>query len=75
MCTSHEDRRCIFCKIGRISKRDRNIAFKQSTDKGYIYCDVTILMSICDYCGLKTWDQNAEAIIAEAVRHKYEKLA
>jgi hypothetical protein len=75
MPASDEDQRCIFCKIGRIAKKDRDIAFKQSTDKGYISCDVTILMSICDYCGLKTWDENAEAIVTEAVRHKYEELA
>ena len=72
---SHDQQRCIFCKIGSIAKSDQKIAFKQSTDKGYIFCDVTVLMDTCNHCGLKTWDHNAEAMIAEAVRVQYEKLA
>ena len=55
-------------------RSDKEIAFKQQTDKGYIFCRVTIPMDICDHCGLKTWDEGAEAIINEAVRKKYERL-
>jgi hypothetical protein len=31
-------------------------------------------MGICDHCGSKTWDDDAEAIIEEAVRQEYQKL-
>jgi hypothetical protein len=64
---------CVFCKIGRLIRSDQEIAFKQRTDKGYVLCRVTIPMSICDHCGLKTWDDDAEAIIDEAVRKEYER--
>jgi hypothetical protein len=31
-------------------------------------------MDICDHCGLKTWDYDAEAIIEDAVLQEYERL-
>jgi hypothetical protein len=32
-------------------------------------------MDICNACGLKSWDDVAEAIIADAVRREYEKIS
>ena len=66
--------RCVFCKVGNLVRSDKGIAFKQWTDKGYLFCRVTIPMDICDRCGLKTWDADAEAIINEAVRKEYERM-
>ena len=71
---SQDVQRCIFCKIGGIVRSDQRIDFKQSTDKGYIFCRVAIPMDTCNHCGLKSWDHDAEAIIEEAVRQEYEKL-
>ena len=65
---------CVFCKIGRVITSDQTIAFRQWTDKGYISCRATIPMGICDHCGSKTWDDDAEAMIEEAVRQEYQKL-
>ena len=31
-------------------------------------------MEICDHCGAKSWDHDAEAIIENAVRREYERL-
>jgi len=31
-------------------------------------------MDICDHCGLKAWDNDAEAIIDEAVQKEYERM-
>ena len=53
---------------------DRAAKLRQWTDKGYISCRATIPMGICDHCGSKTWDDDAEAIIEEAVRQEYQKL-
>ena len=72
---SHNEQRCLFCKIGNVAKGDQNIVFKQSTDKGYIVCNVAIPVDTCDHCGMKTWDYNAEAVVAEAVRQNYENLS
>ena len=54
--------------------RTQQIAFHQWTDKGYVYCTATIPMPICDACGTKTWDEEAEAIIEQAVKDAYGKL-
>jgi hypothetical protein len=66
--------RCDLCKVGNIVKRKREVAFRQWTDKGYVFCRVTIPMGICQHCGSQTWDQATEAIIEAAVRTEYEKL-
>jgi hypothetical protein len=74
MTASHDAERCIFCKTGRIVQKDQDFAFKERTDKGYVFCQVTILMDICDHCGAKSWDHDAEAIMDNAVRREYERL-
>lgn len=66
--------RCDFCKIGRIITSSQEIAFHQWTDKGYVFCRATVPMGVCDHCGAKTWDEDAEKIIEVAVRQEYEKL-
>jgi hypothetical protein len=71
---SDEDNLCPFCKQGRVIKRQQEIAFHQSTDKGYVFCRVTIPVSVCDHCGSMTWTREAEATIDEAVRREYDKL-
>jgi hypothetical protein len=65
---------CELCKIGRVIKSDQTISFRQWTDKGYVTCRATIPMGICDRCGSKNWNDDAEAIIEEAVRQEYQKL-
>ena len=75
MVTSQDAQRCTFCKAGNTLRSDQTIAFRQCTDKGYIYCRVTLPMDICNDCGLKSWDDVAEAIIADAVRREYEKIS
>jgi hypothetical protein len=70
---SNDVPRCVLCKVGCLIRSDREIAFKRWTDKGYVFCRVTIPMDVCDNCGWKTSDIDAEAIIDEAVRQEYEK--
>jgi hypothetical protein len=74
MYASGDTGHCLFCKIGRIVRTDQAIAFKQHTQNGYVFCRVTVPMDICDDCGFKSWDNDAEAIIENAVRHEYERL-
>jgi hypothetical protein len=65
---------CPRCKRGRVRARLEEIAFQQSTDKGYVQCRTTIAMGVCDACGAKSWDAAAEAAIEEAVRQAYDRL-
>lgn len=65
---------CDFCRRGHIGQRSQRIAFRQWTDKGYIFCRATIPIGICDRCGSRHWNEEAEAIIEDVVRSEYQKL-
>jgi C4-type Zn-finger protein len=65
---------CPICRAGHFVKRLEMIAFAQSTDKGPVLCEVTILVAACDRCDYKTWGSEAEALMQDAVRRAYDKL-
>lgn len=65
---------CDHCQRGRMVNRTQEIAFHQWTDKGYVYCTATIPVLICDECGTRTWDEQAEEVIERAVKEAYDKL-
>jgi hypothetical protein len=69
-----ETEMCIFCKQGHVTMQKGVVAFHQSTDKGDVFCQVTIQMTVCAQCGVKYWDNRAEAMLDEAVRQAYKKL-
>jgi hypothetical protein len=69
-----EIQRCDLCKLGHVTQQERQIAFHQWTDKGYVFCHATIPVGICCRCDSEHWDGHAEAVIEEAVRREYEKL-
>jgi hypothetical protein len=64
---------CDFCGNGTVIRRDEKISFHQWTDRGYVFCTVTIPMHVCPVCDARFWDEAAEAIIEEAVRTEYDK--
>ena len=74
MSDAHDAERCDFCKRGRVTRCNQPISFRQSTDKGYVFCRAEIPIGVCDRCGAKHWNQVAEAIIDEVVRREYDKL-
>jgi hypothetical protein len=65
---------CPVCKTGRFSLREEDMAFLQWTDKGLVRCRATIAVAICDHCSFKTWDEDAERQLSDAVRREYAKL-
>lgn len=66
--------RCAVCKRGEFSRQPEEVGFLQWTDKGPVSCRVTIEVSVCSGCGFRMWDERAEAVMNEAVRHAYDKL-
>ena len=42
---------CYFCKKGRFVENTEEIAFKQWTDKGYLFCRVVVPVDVCEHCG------------------------
>jgi hypothetical protein len=73
---SHPDdaQRCDFCRNGKVARQQQQVAFRQWTDKGYVFCRAEIPIGICDRCGSRHWNADAEEIIEESVRSEYEKL-
>jgi hypothetical protein len=66
---------CEVCgQRGKI-KHNEELAFHQSTDRGYVSCRVTIPVSTCTHCKTRSWDEAAEAAIEAAVRKEYDKLS
>ena len=54
--------------------RRRQLAFRQTSDKGYVYCQVTISLNVCIRVGFASWDDAAEVAIERAVRQQHESL-
>lgn len=69
-----ENLRCPLCKRGICATEDRELAFVQLTDKGKVFCRVTIPIDVCTRCGFKSWGDLAESLVEEAVRREYDKL-
>jgi len=65
---------CEFCQKGHIIKRMQELAFRQWSDKGYVYCRVTTLTSTCDHCPVTSWDPGTDKILEEAFQREYDKL-
>jgi hypothetical protein len=73
MSTSERADSCAVCVQGTVIKRDEELTFYQSTDRGYVFCKVKIPMDVCPHCNAKSWDEGAEAIIEQAVRAEYDR--
>jgi hypothetical protein len=68
------DAECLLCRKGRVTRRVEQLAFKQSSDKGYVHCQVTIMVGTCDKCQTRFVDQGADRIFDEAFQRAYEKM-
>ena len=66
---------CYFCKRGHFRRRTEEIAFRQWTDKGYVFCRISAPVGVCDKCGSRDWNEKIEALIAEEIKREYDKLA
>jgi hypothetical protein len=66
---------CSVCKKGHLIIQTEPISFSQKTDKGTVFCSTILPINICEHCGTKSWDRATEALVEEAVRREYEKLA
>jgi hypothetical protein len=74
MANGNQIQHCDSCKTGLVNRTLQQIAFHQWTDKGYVFCRAVVPMSVCNNCGAKSWDEEAEQIIERAVQDEYDKL-
>jgi hypothetical protein len=71
---SGNDKACWFCRRGTCRDVFSQVRFRQRTDRGYIYCDVSVPVEACDGCGVRQWSAAAEVMIEEAVRSEYGRI-
>jgi hypothetical protein len=64
---------CDHCRRGRAIKRSQEMYFLQWSDRGILRCQAIVPIGTCDFCGARTWDEEAESIIEEAIRSEYDK--
>jgi hypothetical protein len=65
---------CDLCHRGTVVKTAQEIAFRQWTAKGNVFCRLTVPMTICTECGARNLDEAAEAMIDRAVQLEADKL-
>jgi hypothetical protein len=64
---------CDFCRKGPITWRAEEMAFRQSSDRGYVHCRVELLVGTCDNCGSKILEPESDRIFEAAFRLQHEK--
>jgi hypothetical protein len=65
---------CPFCKTAGLITQNQELAFRQWTSRGYVFCRVTVPIGVCVSCGSKSLSDAAESIIEDAVRREFERL-
>jgi hypothetical protein len=65
---------CPLCRRGRVTTRMEQLAFKRSSDKGYVHCRVTIMVGTCGNCQMRFVDPGVDKIFDEAFQRAYDKM-
>jgi len=65
---------CAFCHSDRVQRTAEEINFRQWSDKGYIHCDVVVMVAVCGGCGFRTLDDDANKIMDATFQREYRKL-
>lgn len=74
MAAEEEPVTCDICRKGRVIQRMEAMAFRQSSDKGYVRCHVRILIGTCEACGAKSLGPGSTKVLDEAFQREYAKL-
>ena len=65
---------CDFCHKEQVTWRSETMAFRQSSDKGYVYCRVELPIGTCRSCGAKSLRPGSDQILDAAFLVEYRKL-
>jgi hypothetical protein len=74
MPNDEEAETCALCKRGTFVREETELSIRQSTDKGYVQCRVSVPIAICNNCAFRTLLEPAERLIEEAIAIGYAKL-
>ena len=65
---------CDFCRQGHLTWRSKEMAIRQSSDKGVIQYRASLLVGTCDNCGSKALQPGSDTIFDAAFQREYDKL-
>jgi hypothetical protein len=65
---------CDICHEKRVTWAIEEIAFRQSSDKGYVHCRVELPVGTCQNCGAKSLELGSDRILDAAFEEAYRKL-
>ena len=65
---------CDFCNKKQVAWRLEEMAFRQSSDKGYVHCRVALPVGTCQSCGSKSLEPGSDEILDAAFQEAYRKL-
>ena len=65
---------CDFCHMRQVIWRTEEMAFRQSSDKGYVHCRVELSIGTCQSCGTKSLKPGSDQILDAAFQKEYRKL-
>jgi hypothetical protein len=66
--------RCDFCKHERIDWRNEELLFSHQTDRGAVWCRVSVPIGRCAACGFAHATAEGDALMAEAVQQARDRL-
>lgn len=64
---------CAICQKGLVTMNMEEMAFREWSNKGYVHCQVTILIGTCDNCQAKSLGPNSDPIFDAAFQREYDK--
>jgi hypothetical protein len=64
---------CDFCNQKRVTWKIEAMAFRQSSDKGYVQCRVELAVGTCQNCGAKSLEPGSDRILDAAFDEAYRK--
>ena len=65
---------CDFCRLGHVTWRSKEMAIRQSSDKGVVQYRVSLLVGTCDNCGSRTLQPGSDWVFDAAFQREYDRL-
>ena len=65
---------CDFCHQKRVTWKSEELAFRQSSDKGYVHCRVRLPMGTCQNCGAKSLEPGSDRMLDAAFEEACRQL-
>jgi hypothetical protein len=66
--------RCDFCRTVAVAWGLEDMSLRQSSDRGYVHYQATLVVGNCARCNTKSLTAEANRVLDAAFRREYERL-